>query len=139
MGLLEDVLGKVKAAAGGKVGEQSSLADGVLALLSGGAQGGGLQDLVRSFTDKGLGEIVSSWISTGRNLPISADQLKTGLGADVIGRLASSAGVSAEAATSKLTELLPTLVDKLTPDGNVPESGLIQQALERLRGTLPKG
>ena len=139
MGLLDDVLGKVKAAAGGSGGEQSTLANEVLGLLSGAGQGGGLQGLVRSFTNKGLGDIVSSWVSTGGNLPISAEQLKSGLGADVIAQLASKVGIPADVATSKLAEILPTFVDKLTPDGKIPDSGLLEQGLSLLRGSLPKG
>ncbi len=139
MGLLDDVLGKVKAAAGASGGEQSTLADEVLGLLSGAGQGGGLQGLIRSFTNKGLGDIVSSWVSTGRNLPISAEQLRSGLGADLIAQLASKAGIPPDVATSKLAEILPTFVDRLTPDGTVPDPGLLEQGLSLLRGSLPKG
>jgi uncharacterized protein YidB (DUF937 family) len=83
MGFLDDVVGKMKEAAGG--GEHSALANEVLGLLSGGSEGGGLQGVIRSFKEKGLGDIMSSWIGTGQNLPISGDQLKTGLGADLLG------------------------------------------------------
>ncbi len=139
MGLLDDVLGKVKAAPGGSGGEQSTLADEVLGLLSGAGQGGGLPGLIRSFTDRGLGDIVSSWVSTGRNVPISAEQLTSGLGTDLVARLASKAGVPADVAASQLAELLPTFVDKLTPDGKVPDAGLLEHGLSLLRGGLRKG
>jgi len=82
---------------------------------------------------------MSSWIGTGQNLPVSGDQLKTGLGADLIGQLASKVGVSPDVATSKLTEILPGLIDKLTPEGQVPESGLLLQGLDFLQSNLPKG
>ncbi|MBE0607347.1 MAG: DUF937 domain-containing protein [Deltaproteobacteria bacterium] len=139
MGFLDDAVGKVKGAVGGVGGEHSALVDGVLGLLSGGSQGGGLQGLIQSFKDKGLGDIVSSWVGTGQNLPISGDQLKTGLGADLIGQLASKIGVSPDVATAKLTEILPGLIDKLTPEGQVPDSGRLQQGLNFLRGNFPKG
>lgn len=137
MGFLDDVLGKVKEAAGG--GEHSALVNELLGLLSGGNESGGLQGVIQSFKDKGLGDIMSSWIGTGQNLPVSEDQLKNGLGADLIGQLASKIGVSPDVATSKLTEILPGIVDKLTPEGTVPDSGLLQQGLNFLRGNLPKG
>ncbi len=137
MGILDDVVGKAKEAAGGSGGEHSALIDGVLGLLSGGGQGGGLQGVIQSFKEKGLGDIVSSWVGTGQNLPISGDQLKTGLGADLIGQLASKVGVSPDVATSKLAEILPGLIDKLTPEGHVPESGLLQQGLNFLRSNFP--
>jgi uncharacterized protein YidB (DUF937 family) len=139
MGILDDVVGKVKEAVGGASGERSSLANEVLGLLSGGGQGGGLQGLIQTFQSKGLGDLVSSWVGTGQNLPINAEQLKTGLGSDVIGQLAAKVGIPADVATSKLAELLPTLVDRLTPEGKVPESGLLQQGLNFLRSNLPKG
>jgi len=133
------VVGKVKEAVGGGGGEHSALVNEVLGLLSGGGAGTGLQGLIQSFKDKGLGDIMSSWIGTGQNLPISGDQLKTGLGADLIGQLASKVGVSPDVATSKLAEILPGLIDKLTPEGKVPESGLLQEGLNFLRSNFPKG
>ena len=137
MGFLDDVVGKMTQAVGG--GEQSGLVDGLLGLLSpADGQGGGLQGLVQGLKDKGLGDIMSSWIGTGQNLPISEDQLKTGLGADLIGQLASKVGVPPDVAASKLSEILPGIIDKLTPEGTVPESGLLQQGLNFLRGNLPK-
>ena len=137
MGFLDDVVGKVKEAVGGSGGEHSALVDGVLGLLSG-SQGGGLAGLVQSFKDKGLGDIVSSWVGTGQNLPINPDQLKSGLGSDLVAQLASKVGIPPDVASSKLAEILPTLVDKLTPEGKIPESGLLQQGLDLLRSQFPK-
>lgn len=136
MGLLDDVLGKVTQAVGG--GGQSGLANEVLGLLSAESQGGGLQGIVQTLKDKGLGDIVSSWVGTGQNLPIDAEQMKNGLGADLIGQLASKAGISPEVATTKLAELLPTFIDRLTPNGQIPSSDLLQQGLNLLRGNLPR-
>lgn len=137
MGFLDDVAGKVTGAASG--GESSALVNEVLGLLSGGGPGGGLQGLIQAFQGKGLGDIVSSWVGTGQNLPISAEQLKSGLGSDLIGQLAAKIGISPEVASSRLTELLPAVVDKLTPEGKVPEAGLLQQGLDFLRSSLPRG
>ncbi|HUM07116.1 MAG TPA: YidB family protein [Terriglobales bacterium] len=82
-------------------------------------QPGGLQGLVQSFHDKGLGGVVSSWVSTGQNLPISADQIHQVLGSDTVKQLAASAGISPDLAGSSVAQLLPTIVDKLTPNGEV--------------------
>jgi uncharacterized protein YidB (DUF937 family) len=57
-------------------------------------QTGGLQGLVQSFTQKGLGHIVSSWVSTGPNLPVSGDQIQGALGSDALSSLAQRAGVA---------------------------------------------
>jgi uncharacterized protein YidB (DUF937 family) len=136
MGFLDDMLGK---AAQGGGGPNSALIDGVLGMLAGGGQAGGLAGLIQAFQGKGLGEIISSWVGTGQNLPISADQLRHGLGSDVISQLAAKVGLAPDAATSQLAGLLPKLIDQLTPDGKVPEGGLLQQGLDLLRKNLPQG
>ena len=140
MGFLDDVMGKVAQSAGGSSGEQSALIDGVLGFLSGGGgPGGGLQGLIQSFKEKGLGDIMSSWISTGQNLPINLEQLKSGVGSDIIGQIAAKVGLPPDVATSSLTQILPTLIDKLTPEGKVPEAGMLQRGLDLLRSNLQKG
>jgi uncharacterized protein YidB (DUF937 family) len=85
-------------------------------------QPGGLEGLVQQFHDKGLGGLVSSWVSTGQNLPISADQLQHVLGSEQVKELAARAGISSETASSHLTQLLPMLIDKLTPNGQLPDA-----------------
>ena len=95
--------------------------------------------MIQSFKDKGLGDLMSSWIGTGQNLPVSTEQLRSGLGPDIIGQLAAKVGLPAEAAASSLTRIFPMLIDKLTPEGKVPEPGLLEQGLNFLRSNLPKG
>jgi uncharacterized protein YidB (DUF937 family) len=95
---------------------------------------GGLEGLVRSFQDRGLGSIVDSWVSTGRNLPISPDQIAQGLGSGELSALASRLGMSQGDVSSKLAQLLPDVVDKLTPNGRVPDAG----SLGELLGSLAK-
>lgn len=137
MGLFDELVGKVTQAVGG--GENSPLVDGILGLLSPAeGQGGGLQGLVQKFQENGLGDIVSSWVGTGQNLPISPDQLQGGLGPDLIGQLAAKVGLPPEVASAKIAELLPLLVDRLTPDGQLPDPGLLQQGLALLRINLPR-
>lgn len=138
MGFLDDVVGKVNQAVGESGGERSALVNEVLGFL-GGSAGGGLQGMIQSFKDKGLGDLMSSWISTGQNLPINTEQLRSGLGSDIIGQLAARVGIPAEAAASSLTQILPTLIDKLTPEGKIPESGLLEQGMNFLRSNLSKG
>ncbi len=128
MGLLDDVLGQV---AGG--GQNAGLARAAMEML-GGKGSGGLAGLAQMFGQKGLGDVVSSWISTGANQPISAEQLQGVLGNDVIGQLAAKAGLSPQAASGALAQMLPDLVDKLTPNGTVQGSPL-EQALGMFKGT----
>ena len=128
---LKDLLGM-----GGKLSdEHANLAGGLLETLSSG-QSGGLQGLIQSFQTKGLGEIVSSWVGSGSNLPISAEQVETGLGGQVIQQLATRVGVSPDTAKSALATLLPLVVDRLTPDGKVPEASQLQEYLNKFKSKL---
>jgi len=117
MSLFDEVLQQVT---GGMSGEHAQLANGVLDLIK--EHPGGLSGLVQSFHDNGLGSVVSSWVSTGQNLPVTADQIQAVLGNDKVQQFAAKAGITPDVAKAKLAELLPTLVDKLTPHGTVPES-----------------
>ena len=119
MGLLDSL----ENAAMGKVlgGGSNPLAASLLQMIQN--QPGGLQGLVQSFHDKGLGGVVSSWVGTGPNSPITADQVHQVLGSDQVKALAAKAGVSPDMAGSAIAQLLPGLVDKLTPNGAVPEPG----------------
>jgi uncharacterized protein YidB (DUF937 family) len=94
---------------------------------------GGLAGLVQAFQKNGLGEIVSSWVSTGQNLPITPSQIEQGLDGDLLSQLASRAGLSSGAAGSQLAGLLPDVVDKLTPNGKI-EAGGLEQLLKLVQG-----
>ncbi len=104
----------------GSSGTQGLVAQ-VMDLL--GKQQGGIAGLAATFQQKGLGDIVSSWIGTGQNLPVSADQIQQVLGNDQVRFFAEKAGISTDAAGSQLADLLPDIVDKLTPGGQIPKSG----------------
>jgi uncharacterized protein YidB (DUF937 family) len=80
---------------------------------------GGLQGLVQQFHAKGMGEMVSSWVGTGGNHPITAAQIQQVLGQDRIAAVASKFGMSPEDASAKLAQLLPNVIDKMTPHGSV--------------------
>ena len=97
-------------------------------------QPGGLDGLVQSFQQKGLGDVVSSWVSSGQNLPISADQITHVLGSDAVKNLAAKAGISPDQAGSQLASLLPGLIDKLTPNGHTGDAGgLLSAAMAALK------
>jgi uncharacterized protein YidB (DUF937 family) len=97
-------------------------------------QPGGLDGLVQNFQQKGLGEVVSSWVSTAQNLPISADQISHVLGSDTVKNLAAKAGISPDQAGSQLADLLPGLIDKLTPNGHTGDAGgLLATAMNALK------
>jgi uncharacterized protein YidB (DUF937 family) len=119
MGLLDNLENQ---ALGNVLGGGSNpLAAGLLQMIQN--QPGGLQGLVQSFHDKGMGGLVSSWISSGPNPPISADQVHQVLGGDQVKALAAKAGISPDTAGAAIAQILPGLVDKLTPNGSVPDHG----------------
>ena len=116
-------------------GNKSNLLNAVMGVVTS-QQGGGLAGLVQQFAGKGLGDIVNSWVSTGQNLPITPQQIQQGLGSNTIKELASKAGIAPEEITSQLTQILPKLVDKLTPEGKVPQGDIASQGLDILKGLM---
>ena len=120
MGLLDSVMGAVM----GQVQQQGGVAAVLGELLANDGAGGGLRGLVEKFNEAGLGEVVGSWIGKGDNLPVSADQLKEVLGSDLLGKLAGQLGMDPAQASGQLADMLPGLVDQLTPQGVAPENGL---------------
>ena len=135
MGLLDDVLKAATGTAPAAEGSQSSLASAALSMLSS-SESGGISGLAQQFAAKGLGHVVSSWIGTGRNLPISPEQLLSVLGSEQVQAIAAKAGISPEAASTGLAQLLPQVVDNLTPNGEVPQGDLMSKGLELLKGRL---
>jgi uncharacterized protein YidB (DUF937 family) len=98
--------------------------------------GGGLGDLVKGFQNAGMGDIVSSWIGTGDNMPVSPEQIERGLGRERVERAAQQSGLSLEALLPVLAAALPTVIDALTPKGEVPDQAALGKGLESLRSRL---
>ena len=129
-----DILNTVKSALGGG-NNQGDLLSSVMGLIGG---QGGLNNLISQFGAKGLGDVIGSWVGTGKNLPVSPDQLKGVLGDDTVKNIASKLGMDSNAVTSQLSNLLPDVVDKLTPDGKVPEGDLMSKGMDLLGGLFGK-
>ena len=134
MGLLDNLENEAMGRVLG--GSSNPLASGLLQLIQN--QPGGLQGLVQSFHDKGLGGLASSWVGTGQNLPVSADQIHQVLGSDQVKALAAKAGISPDMAGSAIAQLLPGIVDKLTPSGQVPEHSNVMSMVGGLLQNLEK-
>ena len=105
---------------GDKMGDMG----GVMDALSGLTEGNGLD--LAGITDKlkegGLGDQLSSWLGDGENASVSAEQITNALGADKISEMASRLGVDAGSAAEKLSQAMPSLVDKFSSGGNLLES-----------------
>ena len=123
MGLLDTVIGMVGGNAQGG-GLNPALLNAIVGMLGNDAQGGGLGGLLGKLQQAGLGEVASSWVGAGQNLPISGDQLSGALGSDMLGQLARQLGLGQDEVASQLSQHLPHVVDQLTPQGQVPEGGL---------------
>jgi len=134
MTVFDDVCGKALSSMFGN--SSNPLAASVLQMINN--QPGGLGALIQGFREKGLGEVVNSWISTGQNLPISADQIQQALGNNKLQEIAQQSGVSADSVSSQLSSLLPVLVDKLTPSGQMPEHGNLLDMCSSLLNSFNK-
>ena len=130
MGLLDDL----STAVSGGQNQSPEITGHVLDMIKN--HPGGLSGLVQSFQNNGLGSVVSSWISTGQNQPVSGDQLESVLGSSQITALAAKAGISPDQAKAALTQILPQMVDKLSPNGQLPQGGLLESALSMLKNKM---
>src|SRR6478752_3043940 len=115
MSLLSSVLGAV----GGKDdkggGGSNAALVGVLGAVL--AESSGLQGLMNKFSQSGMGDVFSKWVSTGPNPPISGDQLKQVLGSQQVQALAAKLGIDPNQASELLAQHLPGIIDKMTPEG----------------------
>jgi uncharacterized protein YidB (DUF937 family) len=98
--------------------------DKILNHLMGGQQGAsGLEALVEKLRTGGLREQVESWISTGSNRPVAPQELEEALGPGEADRLASNAGMERPGLLAVLSQMLPRLIDGMTPQGRLPAQG----------------
>lgn len=109
MGMFDGILG-------GAVGaEMATVVNGLI------EKHGGIQGIVAQLEQQGLGGTVRSWVGTGANQAITPDQIHQVFGSDVVKELAAKVGLSPDVLAAKLSQVLPTAIDKLTPTGAVPK------------------
>ncbi len=131
MGILDNITGQTNA---GASGTRSILISALMGLL---ANQGGISGLVQRFAGSGLGDIANSWIGTGPNKPVTPQQVQQGLGQDTINQLSQQTGVAPEDVKAHLSQVLPQVVDRLTPQGNVPhQNDLATKGMDMLKGLL---
>lgn len=111
---------------------QKTILESVLGMVG----GGGLNNLLEGFRQKGLGEAVQSWIGTGSNVPVSGEEVQASLGDEKIQEIAQKAGLSKSETAGWLAQLLPQVVDKLTPEGKLPDTTGLANMLQSFMGTL---
>lgn len=121
MGLLDNIGGML----GGGVAQGEGGAGGSLGALGGLLSGheGGLPGMIGAFQKAGLGGIVNSWVSTEANQGVSGDQIRQVLGHGPIEQFAEKLGITPDMAAQQISQLLPQVVNHLTPNGTVPAGG----------------
>ena len=138
MGLLDSILGAITGGSGQNQNSgQAALINAVIQMIankSGGASG--LEGLVGALAQGGLGNIAKSWVGTGQNIPVSGEQLQGALGGSdgggLLAQLPQQAGLSHGETADQLSQILPGLVDKLTPGGEIPQ----QDSLDKMLGSF---
>src|SRR5262245_28475374 len=152
MGLLDGILGNVAGSVlGGNQAQGANPLEAILGNLGGGnqtgganilgavmslvQQNGGLPAVLNMLQSSGLGQQADSWVGTGANASVSGDQMTQVFGNAGLGNLAAQLGTSQGQAGSILSQILPELVNQLTPNGQVPDNhnDLISQGLSLLR------
>ena len=88
---------------------------------------GGLGGLLNKLQQGGLGNVANSWVGSGQNQPASPGQLGSALGPNIIKMLAQKSGLSEEELTKQLSQVLPGIVDKLTPNGRLPTAAELSE------------
>jgi uncharacterized protein YidB (DUF937 family) len=159
MGLLDELLGGLargglgqgvdrspSPAGGGTATVLMALLPVVLAMLAnrqgGGSPGagagglGGLGGLLDQLRSTGYAAQADSWVGTGDNLPISPDVISQVFGRDGLSRIAAQAGVTEDEASAGLSQLLPNVVDRVTPEGRMPDFDSLVASVDDLQRRL---
>jgi uncharacterized protein YidB (DUF937 family) len=112
MGLLDSVAGAVL----GKLGGGGGMAQVAMEMFN---QHGGVGGMLDKLKAGGLGDAAASWVGKGENIPVSADQISSALGSGAIADMAAKFGIDPATLSAQIAEHLPTVVDKMTPNGAV--------------------
>lgn len=116
MGLFDSVAGAVLGKLGGQQGGVAQIA---LDMFN---QYGGVNGVLDKLKENGLADEAASWVSTGANIPVNADQITNALGSGAVAEMAAKFGIDPADLSAKIAEHLPTVIDKMTPNGEVNEA-----------------
>lgn len=136
MSLLDQLAGKMLGGLGTQKQDSVSQPDLLASVMTLINDAGGLPALLQKFQEGGLGDQLASWIGTGENQAVSGNQINDALGKEAIGKVAQQTGMEPEHVSAGLAQLLPQVVDKLTPNGQVPDNDMLKQGLALLQGRL---
>jgi uncharacterized protein YidB (DUF937 family) len=128
-------------AVGVQEGGMGGLLGSLLPMLGGLLAGGGLQKVLTGFQANGLSAQADSWVGTGENKPISGADVRKVVGDEELARIASELGVSEDEAAAAVAQVLPTVVDRVSPGGYLASDSELDSAfgaLEQLGGAPPE-
>ena len=104
----------------------------LIPVVSGLLANGGLNKILAGFHAQGLGAQADSWVSTGPNQPVSAEDVRRVLGEDQLAHIASQLGVSHDEAAAAVAEALPQVVDSVSPKGKLPAEKQLDHAFAQV-------
>ena len=136
--LLGGLTGGGDAKGGSPQGGMGGLLTALLPMVGGMLAGGGLQKMLSGFQANGLEAEADSWIGTGENVPISGADVRKVVGDDQIAQIAAQLGVSEDEAADAVAQVLPTVVDRVSPDGHLAPAGELDAAFGALAGETPE-
>ncbi len=140
---VDDIIGALTGgsnSSGTGAGGMGGLLGSLVPIVGGLLAGGGLQKVLGNLHANGLAAQADSWVGTGENQPISGADVRKAVGADELAQIAAKLGVSEDSAADAVAQVLPTMVDKVSPDGKLPpeaELDSVFQALAARGGTPP--
>jgi uncharacterized protein YidB (DUF937 family) len=97
---------------------------------------GGMNAVLDKFRQKGMTRQAQSWMSTGENQPIDEQSVEQVVGHEELREMAQRLGVPEQQVAQAFAEIMPEMVDKLTPEGQLPQEA--DEVLEEGRQTLEK-
>ena len=118
MGLLDSIMGML-----GKGGGKDIMSQLATMLTGKGGDGMGLSRLLDQFKGAGLGDKADSWVGNGENAPLDPDDVEKAIGSERLAEMSKQTGESVGALKTDLSKMIPDAVNKLTPDGKVPDPG----------------
>ena len=140
MGILDSILNEVTNASS-KGSSNDSISNIAKVLLSSNnssneRSGTALDLIMQGMKNQGLQDKLSSWIGTGSNESISENEITNVLGEEMIGKLSKETNLDNEELVKQLTAILPVVVDKLTPEGQLEEGGILSKGINLLKDFL---
>src|SRR5262245_58682061 len=117
MGVLDAVVNEAGSQLGISSSSAGSVLSGLLSFIN--QQDGGVGAFLDRFRQAGVGNLVTSWLH-GDTKSVAPEAVENALGRDTINNIASKSGLSFSAAASAIAVMLPKLIQRLAPGGNVP-------------------